>query len=89
MAKHYPVGKAQQIVLDALDLSADSFGEADKIFAEYGLMVIAKRQGRKSVPEVYLLDATIGGWTPGGDGTAQDVKYKEIDFNLIKEWIKE
>ena len=61
-----PVGKAQAIVLEALGLKAGSFGQAEQLFSELGIVVIAKRQGRTSVP-VVKIKKYPGSWNPGGD----------------------
>lgn len=50
--KDYPVGKAQQIVLDALGMTATGFDDAASKFKELGITVSSKRQGRTSVPVV-------------------------------------
>lgn len=54
MAKRdYPVGSAQQKVLDALGLTATGFGDAERQFEELNIVVVPKREGRTSVPAVY------------------------------------
>lgn len=52
MAAVMPVGKAQQVILDALGLRAGSFGHAARLFAAHGIVVASKRVGRASVPVV-------------------------------------
>lgn len=64
----YPVGKAQQIVLNALGLKANSAGRANELFEELGLVVRPVRQGRTSVPEITIKNRYAGGWNEGGDG---------------------
>ena len=64
----YPVGKAQQIVLDALNMTAKGATSADKLFEELGLVVRPVRQGRASVPQITLKSRYAGGWNEGGDG---------------------
>lgn len=64
----YPVGKAQQIVLNALGLTAAGAASANELFESLGLVVRPVRQGRTSVPQITLKDRYAGGWTPGGDG---------------------
>ncbi|OLB44108.1 MAG: hypothetical protein AUG51_22200 [Acidobacteria bacterium 13_1_20CM_3_53_8] len=54
MPKPYPVGKAQQIILDALGRDVESFQEAEKIFADLRIIVTPVRQGHDSVPHVSL-----------------------------------
>lgn len=83
----HQVGKAQKIILDALGLEADSFQEADKIFAKHGLVVIPVRQGRKSVPSVKQLPATAGGFNIHGEGEAWTNEYEPLDLSKISEWL--
>lgn len=64
----YPVGKAQQIVLNALGLKASGATSANALFEELGLAVRPVRQGRASVPEITLKSRYAGGWNEGGDG---------------------
>lgn len=64
----YPVGKAQQIVLNALGLRASGATSADALFEELGLVVRPVRRGRASVPEITLKSRYAGGWSAGGDG---------------------
>lgn len=64
----YPVGKAQQIILDALGMTASGATSANELFEELGIIVRPVRKGRQSVPEVTLKNRYAGGWTPGGDG---------------------
>lgn len=85
--RQHPVGKAQKVILDALALEADSFQEADKIFADYGLAVSPVRQGRRSVPAVHLLSTVGGGLNDFGEGEEYDIQYKDIDLKPIAEWM--
>jgi hypothetical protein len=50
--RDYPVGVAQQKVLDALGITASGFQDAQNKFDELGITVGSKRQGRTSVPVV-------------------------------------
>ncbi len=64
-------GKAQTIILEALELRADDNAEAETFFRLLGLRVVAKRIGRTTEPEV-TVEARgrieeRGGWA-GGDG---------------------
>ena len=52
--KAYEVGKAQKMVLDALNKKAESFQDAERIFEELNIVVIPVRVGRTSVPHVSL-----------------------------------
>lgn len=89
MARQHPVGKAQKTILEALNLEADSFQEADELFAARGLSVTPVRQGRRSVPQVRRLETGGGGFNAAGEGEAWDVEYEPVDFDLIKEWLVE
>lgn len=64
----YPVGKAQQIVLDALGMRAAGATSANELFETLGLRVFPVRQGRSSVPQIHLKSRYAGGFTEGGDG---------------------
>lgn len=64
----YPVGKAQQIVLDALGLKAVGATSANELFESLGLVVRPVRQGRTSVPEITIKGRYAGGFTAEGDG---------------------
>jgi cyanophycinase-like exopeptidase len=87
MAKDYPVGKAQQVILDALGIKAESHQEAERIFEEIGIVVVPVRQGRKSVPQVHRLETSGGGWNVGGDGESYEVSYKDADLSKVVEWM--
>lgn len=64
----YPVGKAQQVVLDALGLTAAGMTSANALFESLGLIVRPVRQGRASVPQITIKNRYAGGWNEGGDG---------------------
>jgi len=83
----YPVGKAQQMVLDALGLTAKDFSEASKIFEDLGISVGSKRQGRSSVPVVTVEDRFSGGFSAAGDGFEYR-KHQDHDFSAIEQWIE-
>jgi hypothetical protein len=87
--RQHPVGKAQQVILSALSLEAESFQEADKLFAARGLSVTPMRQGRQSVPQVRCLDTAGGGFNAHGDGESYDIEYQPVDLDRIKEWLVE
>lgn len=84
--RDYPVGKAQKMVLDALNLTASGFGDAQKKFSELGLIVTSKRQGRKSVPVIEILDREDGGFNASGEGVAWQ-QYPDVDFTNVQQWI--
>lgn len=88
----YTLSKTQQAVLNALGLTAEHWQEAEDIFQERGLSVVAKRQGRQYVPEISLLDTveTGGGFNwPGGDGESYEIthNYLSIDLSTIEKWM--
>lgn len=87
MAKDYPVGSAQEKVLNALGLTATGFSDAERIFNEIGIMVNSKRVGRSSEPVVSLKETARGGWNRGGDGESYTVSYKNIDLSAIAQWM--
>lgn len=87
MSKDFPVGKAQQVVLNALGLTADGFIEANKIFADHGLIVGSRREGRASVPVVNLKETSGGGFNDDGEGEAWEIEYKPVDFSKIAQWM--
>jgi hypothetical protein len=86
--KDYPVGKAQQMVLDALRLTATGHGDASRKFEQMGLVVASKRQGRTSVPSITRRPATEGGMH-AGDGWSQAVDFGDVDFDKISQWLAE
>lgn len=67
MPKELPVGVAQAIVLKALGETAATWAQAEAIFAHYGIIVRAQRQGRTSVPLVSERSQERGGWSPDGE----------------------
>ncbi len=84
--RQYPVGKAQQMVLDALGLTATGNGHAQEIFKSLGLVVSSKRIGRKSVPSISLIDANVGGMH-NGDGWSDTVEFESVDLDKVSQWI--
>ena len=86
MAKQTPVGKAQQMVLDALNLKAESWNEACAIFSRIGIVVGAKRVGRTSVP-VITVDRYGGGFNAYGEGESW-TKGDNTDLTPIKQWME-
>jgi hypothetical protein len=64
----YPVGKAQQMVLDALGVKRASFAGAEMYFEEIGIVVSSKRVGRSSVPVVRLKNRYASAMTEEGEG---------------------
>ena len=85
---NYPISKTQKMVLDALNLTANDFSDADRIFADHGIVVSSKRVGRATEPVVSRLASHGGGWNPGGDGEEYTVNYKSIDLAPISQWMK-
>ena len=84
--REYPVGKAQQMVLDALNMTAANHREAEHLFESLGIVVASKRQGRTSVPAITIKSRQIGGFDASGDGWS-DTKYAAIDTSAIEQWI--
>jgi hypothetical protein len=83
----YPVGKAQQMVLDALGKRASTFQEAEAIFESLGIVVSSRREGRSSVPVITEVGFG-GGWNPGGDG--DDWRgAKKSDLAAVRQWMKD
>lgn len=87
MAKDYPVGSAQEKVLNALGLTATGFSDAERIFNEIGIEVTSKRVGRSSEPVITEKSSTRGGWN-SGDGESYEVNYKDADLSKIAQWMK-
>lgn len=88
MAKDFPVGAAQEKVLNALGLAATGFSDANRIFDEIGIEVSSKRVGRSSEPVISRKQTSFGGWNPGGDGEEYTVSYKSIDLTPVSQWMK-
>ena len=87
MARNYPVGKVQQMVLDALNITAKDFSEAERIFKDLGIAVGSKRQGRSSVPVVTVEDRFGGGFNAAREGVVYR-KHQDHDFSAIEQWIE-
>ena len=87
MSKSYPVGKAQQMVLDALGLTAKDFSEANQIFEGLGITVGSKREGRSSVPVVTVKDRFGDGFNAAREGVVYR-EHKDHDFSAIEQWIE-
>jgi len=83
----YPVGKTQKMVLDALNLTADDFDQANRIFDELGLVVTSERQGRATIPVVEVLPRERGAFNAYGEGVETE-PYPEIDTAALEQWIK-
>jgi len=83
----FPVGKAQQMVLQALGKKAQTFSEATAVFEQMGIVVSSKRQGRESVPVVIVKARMGGGWNAGGDGESWR-EYPDVDLSAIEQWIQ-
>jgi len=83
----YPMGKAQRMVIEALGLNADSFSEAEEMFAERGLIVASKREGRKSVPAIKLMDTEGGAMNADGEGDSWDMNFTSYDKSAIAQWM--
>jgi len=84
--RDYPVGKAQQMVLDQLNITATGHGDAKRIFESLGLVVASKREGRRSVPRITVLDRIGGGFNASGEGVTWR-QYPDADFENIQQWV--
>lgn len=87
MQKHFPVGAAQRMVLNALGLTADNFDHANAIFDHYGLVVSGKREGRTSVPVIRMRETVGGAFNAYGEGEAWDIPAAPIDLSAVEQWI--
>ena len=76
MNKEFPVGKAQQMVLDAIGMTAENAREAEKIFEDLNIVVLPVRQGKTSVPHVGLTTRNM---------TGDDSYSRKID--ALKQWM--
>jgi len=82
-----PVGSAQSKVLQALELTATDFADANATFEKIGIEVGCQRVGRISEPVVRMLDSQGGGWNVGGDGSSYSKKFASVDLSKIAQWI--
>jgi len=82
-----PIGVAQKKVLDALNLTATDWTDAQRIFEASGIEVTSKRVGRSSEPVVRMMETTISGWNAGGDGESYEREFAKIDLTAIAQWI--
>ena len=87
--QQYPVGKAQEMVLKALGLTANNNGHASAIFTALGISVSTKRQGRTSVPVVARMETEFGGWNAGGDGESWTISQPDVDLSALAQWMVE
>jgi len=89
MARNYPVGKAQQMVLDALGLYAENFTEANEVFEKHGISVSSKRVGRRSEPVVMRISSEVEAQANyGGDyDIGEEVDYIDIDLSPVAQWM--
>jgi hypothetical protein len=87
MAKGYPTSKTQDMVLAALNLTATDFADAERQFAQYGLVVGSKRVGRSVEPEIRMRDTEFGAFNQYGEGETWEAEYKQIDLAPIAQWI--
>lgn len=83
----YPTGVAQDKVLEALGLTATDFDDANRIFAEIGIVVTSKRVGRSSEPVITRKSTSGAGWNGNGDADEWKVSYKQIDLAPVAHWI--
>lgn len=86
-SRQYPVGKAQQVILDALNIrNCNGHSHAQQIFDELGIVVSSKRVGRKSVPVVSKTGAGSQR-TAYGDYDVWNSPADDIDLSAISEWM--
>jgi hypothetical protein len=83
----FPVGKAQQIVLQALGKKAQNFSEATKVFEEMGIVVGSKREGRSSVPVVTVKNRWDSCRNSEGEGEIWRA-YEDVDLSAVAQWVK-
>jgi len=75
------------MVLDALNLTASGHGDANRIFDDLGLVVASKREGRRSVPSITVLDRDSGAFNASGEGVTWQ-QYPDADFSNIQQWVE-
>ena len=86
--RQYPVGKAQQTILNALGISkCNGHSHAQQIFDALGVSVGNKRVGRKSVP-VVTKNTVGGGFNAYGEGEESFTPANDIDMSAISEWME-
>lgn len=85
--RDYPTSKAQQMVLDALGLTASGYGDAERKFKALGLNVVAVRIGRKSIPAITKLDGGIGGFH-NEDGWSGMIEFSQVDLSKVSQWME-
>lgn len=74
--KDLPVGVAQKKVLDAINVRAQTWQEAEATFSGIGIVVTSKRVGRSSEPVVKFQPTRRGGFNRDGEGEAWNVPSK-------------
>jgi len=84
----YPVGKAQQIILNALSLQAKTYAEAEQLFAARGLAISSVREGRTNRPVVEVLSREGSSFNRDGEGEVWDMHYLPVDLDAIRQYLK-
>lgn len=87
--KAYPITKTQQMVLEALNLTANGYNEAAKMLEARGIELSGRRVGRSTVPVVRRMTTYGGGWNPGGDGAEFEIEYEPVDWSKLAQWMEE
>ncbi len=87
MQHHYPVGKAQKMVLDALGVSIDTYDGAEAFFERIGIIVTPVRQGRKSIPSIKMRETVGGGFNAYGEGETYEIDYQHVDLTPLQQWM--
>jgi len=82
----FPLGVAQQQVLDALGLKASGFNDANALFERIGIRVTSKRQGRTTVPVVHQLPSAGGAFNAFGEGETWEYPREKVDLSPIEQW---
>lgn len=87
MQHSYPVGRAQWQVCKAIGhTEVETFQEAEELFKQVGITVIAVRQGRQSVPSITVKSGYA--WNAGGDAdTWGGTTLSPEQMGAIKQWM--
>lgn len=87
-SRQYPVGAAQQTILNALGVTkCNGHSHAQQIFDALGISVGNRREGRKSVPVVSKIGAGAAR-NNCGDYDVWNSPSDNIDLSAISEWME-
>lgn len=84
--RQFPVGKAQQQVLDALGLRAQGFNHANQIFEALGIQVTSVRTGRTSQARVAIMSRYAGAMNQYGEGE-EWLAYPDVDLSALRPFL--